>query len=310
MKKNKKSDESKKIRKQRTKRRKQARINNPKTKYWVLEAGPARWKHKGLRAFKDKDGVLAELRNNLRPEYTIRHGYEIINETDSLIRFLEYCDDDELSYEVAQAVPIQVEGNLDKIWILTLPDKPRNRFHIYTTKEDARQAFLRIYEDAGRPLFSYYEDEQYILEHDPDHTLEPEEANELVTATCCNIEDTPQKLHYICPKCHCAGLLYIKGDSQYVVDLRYASQIVHDYPSIVAPASFREESPFYMCAHCYQMVIFEGKVIRDKESLADFIINEREKEIIWLEISHSHEGDGWASVNDDSSFVADDAYEI
>lgn len=259
---------------------------------WVLEAGPAGWERKGLRVFREKEGVLAEMRSNLDPECRSRYGMERIEETrDDLVRFLDCHDDGDEAYEVAQGVRVEIEGNPDKIWILTLPEKPRNQFHVYTTKEEARQAFLQIYEDAGKPLSTFYEDDNYLFEHGPDYLPGWDESPELATAACCPIEDTPELLRFECPKCHCSNLCYIKDDCKYLVDLRYGRQIVHDNPSIVTPTIFHEKTPFYMCTNCFQIVMSEGRVIRDQNALADHIINEREKERIWLEIADSHEGD-------------------
>lgn len=259
-------------------------------KIWILQASPADWDRKGLRVFKEKAGALAEMENNFKPEYQLRNTYERIEHTrDDLMRFLYCFEDGEESYEVAQAVPIQIEGNREKVWVLTIPKKPRDMFQVYATKEEAQQAFLKIYEDAGKRLTSYYDEDGYLYEYSP-HDPEAENSKELATATQCPIEDTPQKLCYECPKCHFNEFFYIKDNKKYVVELRYGSRIVHDSLSLVDSTAFKEEPPFYMCSNCFRIVMSEGRVIRDQNSLADHIIRERENKSIWLEISRTADG--------------------
>ncbi|NLV28793.1 MAG: hypothetical protein GXY57_01330 [Erysipelotrichaceae bacterium] len=130
---------------------------------WILEAGPGAWERKGLRVFREKDGVLAAMANNLRPKYLIRQGYEIIEHTrdDDLIRFIHCYNDGVAPYEVAQAVPTSVEGSPQNVWVITAISNPRNILTAYTTREEAERAFNQVYRDANQP-FSYRRNEKYI----------------------------------------------------------------------------------------------------------------------------------------------------
>lgn len=247
---------------------------------WILEAGPGAWERKGLRVFRGKQGVIAEMENNLRPNYLICHGYEIIEHTrDDLIRFIHCYNDGVAPYEVAQAVPASVEGSPQNVWVITAISNPRNILTAYTTREEAERAFNQVYGDANQ-ILSYRRNEKQIFECYSEEIGEPEDSDpevlELATGVKCPIEDTPRKLQYQCPHCTCHHLFYIQDNFRFTVEPRYWGRIVHDNPIRVDPSLYRETPPFYLCRNCHQVVRHEDMIVRTQAMLVNCIRTQME----------------------------------